>query len=284
MSYSGPRLPLVAVALLAATTALVGPAAPAGAAPNPSATISEVTCADADGTVTVDLQSGDTDPATFTVLLDGSSYGDDTTLDAGASGQVPITALEDGDHTVEVLAWVGDAEAGTVATADRNVACDVAPDGPYTNVKGDVYDGCELSGVVSASNKAIAGDTVDLQAVDFEVAFTPTDDPIDDPGDGTDGGTDGGTIDGTGDGTDVGSDPEPRTSTIGVEQVLDSFTLDADQQTYDREFGPDELGGTGDLVLRTGETVIASAHIGVCHVLAVENSAGGGPEVPDTGF
>jgi len=276
----------VAAGLLAVATALVGPASPAGAVPNPTASIGEVICADTDGTVTVDLHAGDTDAASFTVLVDGSSYGDDTSLDAGGSGQVPITALEDGDHTVEVLAWVGDADADTVATADRSVACDAAPDGPYTNVKGEVYDGCELNGVVSASNKAIAGDTSDLQAVDFEVAFTPTDDPITDPGDGTGEGTDDGSGDGTGDGTDVGTDPVPRTGTIGVEQVLDTFTLDADRQTYDRVFGPDELGGTGDLVLRTGDTVVASAHVGLCYVVAapVENTAGGAPAVPDTGF
>ncbi|MFL6174121.1 MAG: hypothetical protein ACJ716_14625 [Marmoricola sp.] len=281
MNHSGRRLSLVAVSVLAAATALVGPAAPAHADPNPSATIGEVTCVDADGSVTVDLHAGDADPATFTVLVDGSSSGDDTSLDAGGTGQVQLTGLEDGDHTVEVLAFVGDADGDTVASTAVTVACDVAPEGPYTNVKGVVYDGCELTGVVSASNKVIAGDTADLQPVDFEVAFTPTDDPTDDPGDGTGAGTEDGA--GSGGTTDV-PDPLPRTSAVGVEEILDSFTLDAGTQTYDNTF---QLGTTGDLVLRAGETVVASEHIGRCEVVASPSSAGAsgsGPAVPDTGF
>ncbi|RNL79292.1 hypothetical protein EFL95_09830 [Nocardioides marmorisolisilvae] len=263
----------MAAGFLAAATALIGPASPAGAAPNASATIGDVSCVDTDGTVTVDLQAGDSDAATFTVLVDGSSYGDDTEVDAAGTGQVVVTGLEDGDHTVEVLAFVGDSDGDTVASSDISVACDVAPEGPYTNIKGDVYDGCEYTGVVSASNKAIAGDTDDLQPVEFQVVFTPTDDPVDDPGDSTD--------DGTGDGTDPAPDPAPRVSTVGVEEVLATFTLDAENQTYDSTF---ELGTTGDLVLRAGETTVASTHIGRCEVVAVENTAGGGHSLPDTGF
>lgn len=269
-------VPLAALPLIAVGLVLPGSSASAAAAP--TASIGDVTCVETDGTVTVDLHAGDTDPATFTVLLDGSSYGDDTEVAAGGSDQVAVTALEDGDHTVEVLALVGDADAETVATADISVVCDVAPEGPYTNIKGEVYDGCESTGVVSASNKAIAGDTEDLQPVDFEVVFTPTDDPTGDSGDGTSGGTDDGTGDGTGDGTD----PAPRTSTVGVPDVLASFTLDAANQTYDSSF---ELGTTGDLELRTGETVVASAHIGLCLVVASSGSGtGGGQPVPDTGY
>jgi hypothetical protein len=274
MKVSRILVPLTGLALVLLGLALPGPSATAAA--TPTATVGEVVCVETDGTLTVELHAGDSDPATFTVLLDGSSVSDDTEVAAGGSDQVAVTGLEDGDHSVEVLAAVGDAEPDTVATADVSVACDVAPDGPYTNVRGEVYDGCEYTGVVSASNKVIAGDAEDLQPVEFEVVFTPTDDPTDDPtgdpGDGSDSG-DGG--------TEVGSDGSPRLGTVGVEEVLASFTLDAGNQTYDSTF---ELGTTGDLVLRTGETVVASAHIARCEVVAVENTAGGGQALPDTGF
>ena len=281
MKVSRILVPLTGLALVLLGLVLPGPSATAAA--TPTATVGEVVCVETDGTLTVELHAGDSDPATFTVLLDGSSVRDDTEVAAGGSDQVALTGLEDGDHSVEVLAAVGDAEPDTVATADVSVACDVAPDGPYTNVRGEVYDGCEYTGVVSASNKVIGGDTEDLQPVELEVVFTPTDDPIDDPGgdpggdpgDGSDSG------DGGDGGTEVGSDGSPRLGTVGVEEVLASFTLDAGNQTYDSTF---ELGTTGDLVLRTGETVVASAHIARCEVVAVENTAGGGQALPDTGF
>ena len=260
----------IAVLALGAATALVG-SAPASAAADPTATIGEVSCVAEDGTVTVGLLAGDSAPATFEVLVDGSQIGDDVVLDAAASTEVTADALEDGDHYVEVLAGADVDSLDTIASETRTVTCDPAPVGPYTNVKGDVFEGCDFTAYVDASNTVVGGNTEDLQPVTFEVAFTPTDDPAvtDDGGDP---------------GPDPAPDPAPRLSTVGVEQVLDTFTLDAGTQTYSRDFDTSQIGGTGDLTLRTGDTVVATAHIGFCEVLPVEATAGGGPAVPDTGF
>jgi hypothetical protein len=276
---SSPRVVVLVALALGAATATVGPASSAEVTA-PTASVGEVSCVAEDGAVTVTLGAGDS-PQTFVVLLDGSSVGDDPEIpvDAGATKDVDLTGLEDGDHTVEVLLEVTDADDQSLALEDRTVACDVAPQGPYTHVEGAVYDGCEGTGTVSASNKAIAGDTEDLQDVDFEVVFTPTDDTVD-GGDGGDGGDSGG---GT-DPVDGGPDPLGRAATVGVEMLLDSFTLGATAQTYDRTFGPDDLGGTGDLTLRTGDTVVATGHVGLCLVVPVAAEGSGGPALPDTGF
>jgi hypothetical protein len=274
------RVLAAVAASLAAATAWVGPAAPAFGA-GASASVSEVSCVDEDGAVTVTLQAGDSDE-TFLVLLTSPSVGgaQEVTVAAGATETVELTDLEDGEHSVEVLIEHVDADAETVATAERTVACDVAPEGPYTNVKGSVYDGCEGTGYVSASNKPIAGAVETLQPAAFEVVFLSTDDTVD-------GGDDpvGGGEDPSGGGEDPPADGE-RTTADG-ETVLDTFVLDAENQTYDRAFGPDELGGTGDLTLRSGGETVATAHIGLCFVLPVAAGSGGeesGPAVPDTGF
>lgn len=271
-------LPLVALAL-AASTALIGPAGPAAAAEDPTASVSGVTCVDNDGEVTVTVVAGDTAAATFLVLVNGVG-GEETEVAAGASDTVVASSLEDELHHFEVILMVGE-EAETLLHEERTVACDLAPDGPYSNPEGDVMDACEGEGWVSASNKPIGGNTEDLEPVTFTVTFTPTDDEVvdgDDPVDG--GGEDPG--DGGEDGGEVPVDE--RGAAIGEEVLLDTFVLDAETRTYNRTFSGEELGGTGDLVLKVGDEVIASGHVGLCIVLAVEDTGGGGgPEVVNTG-
>lgn len=280
MKPSNRTLSLAAVLSLGAATALIGPASPATAAPEPTATVSEVSCVAEDGILSVTLEAGDS-PHTFVVLVDDMTSADDpeTPVEAGATETVDVTGLEDGEHTVQVLLVFTDADAETVTLENRTVACDVAPEGPYTNSKGAVYDLCEGSGTVTASNKPIAGAVENLQPVTFEVVFTLVDatggdDPVDgDPGDGTD---------------PVEEPPVERaTPAEGEEVVLDTFVLDAGTQTYDRTFGPDELGGSGELTLRSGGETVATAFVGQCIVLPVSDTGAeesGGPAVPATGF
>lgn len=265
-------LPVLALALAASTT-LVGPAGTATAAETPTASVSEVTCVGVDGEVTVTLAASDTEPATFLVLVDGEGS-DETEVAAGATEDVVTTALEDGDHTFEAI-LVTEEDVATVVFTERVVACDAAPEGPYSNPRGSVMDGCEGTGWVAASNKPIGGNTEDLQPVTFTVSFTPTDDVVEEPTDGDD------PVDGGDDPVGGGEEPlEPRTA-AGPAFDLATFVLDATTQTYDRTFTAEELGSTGDLVLRVRDEVIASGHIGLCLVLAVES--GGGPEVVNTG-
>lgn len=265
-------LPLVALAL-AAGNSVVGPASPATAAETPTAAVSDVTCVEGDGQVTTTLAASDTDAATFLVLVDGAG-GDEIEVAAGATEDVVTSALEDGDHTVEaILLTEGDGE--TLALANRTVACDVAPDGPYSNPRGAVLDGCEGTGWVTASNKPIGGNAEDLQPVTFTISFTPTDDVAEEPTDG------GGDDPVGGDGEEPVDEPVEERAAAGPEVELATFVLDATTQTYDRTFTAEELGSTGDLVLRVGEEVIASGHVGICVVLAVES--GGGPPLVNTG-
>ena len=282
MNRWNSTVPLVALAL-AATTALIGPAGPAGAAETATATVSEVTCVENDGEVTVTLAASDTEPATFLVLIDGVG-GEEVSLAAGETAEVPTTAIDDGEHTFEAILTTesGEGVGETLASEDRTVACDAAPEGPYSNPRGSVMDSCEGTGWVTASNKPIGGNTEDLQPVTFTVSFTPTDDVVEEPTDGDDpvGGEDPGDgVDPDGGGEVV---VEERTA-AGPEVVLATFVLDATTQTYERTFTAEELGSTGDLVLRVGEEVIASGHIGICLVIAVESGPGGGPAVVNTG-
>ncbi len=273
-------LPLAAMALaLAASTTLIGPA---GAAETATATVSEVTCVEEDGQVTVTLAASDTTAATFLVLVGGEG-GEETEVAAGQTQDVVTSGLPDGDVSVEaILLTEGGEEVGeTLALEGRAVACDVAPEGPYSNARGEAMDGCEGTGWVSASNRPIAGNVEDLQPVTFRVTFTPTDDPIVGPPDGEDTGG----SEEPGDGGEPGSDGEtafPERAAAGPEFELATFVLDATNQTYDRSFTAEELGSTGDLVLWAGDEIIASAHVGYCVVLAVE-SGGGGPAVVNTG-
>lgn len=287
-------LPFVALAL-AASTALIGPATPAVAAETATAVISEVTCIEEDGQVTVTVAASDTEPATFLVLVDGEG-GEEIALAAGETQDVVTTALEDGDRTFEAILMTenGEEVGETLVFENRAVLCDAAPEGPYSNARGEVMDSCEGTGWVTASNKPIGGNTEDLKPVTFRVTFTPTDDEVVDPtdgGDGTDGGEDPDGGDGTdggedpGDGDDVGGDGEVafgERAAAGPAFELTTFVLDATTPTYDRTFSAEELGSTGDLFLWVGEEMIASAHIGYCQVLALESS-GGGPAVVNTG-
>jgi len=274
MTLRHRTLPLVALAL-AVSTALIGPAGPAAAAEDPTASVSDVTCVEADGEVTVTLVAGDNAAATFLVLVDGVG-GEETEVAAGASEPVVSSGLDDEVHTFEVILVVEE-EAETLVLEERTVACDLAPEGPYSNPKGDVVDACEGEAWVSASNKPIGGNTEDLEPVTFTVTFTPTDDEATDGDDPVDGG---GEDPGAG-GSDGELPVDERTTVIGEEVVLDTFVLDAETQTYNRTFSGEELGGTGDLVLKAGDDVIATGHVGLCIVIAVES--GGGPEVVNTG-
>lgn len=276
------RTLIVTAALaLAAGTTLIGPTSPALAVGEPTATVGEVSCVAEDGTLTVTLEAGDS-TTDFEVLVDGTPVGDDpTTVPADESASVDATGLEDGDHTVEVLINGGIDQVTSVAYETRTVSCDAAPVGPYSNPHGEVYEECEGSAVVSASNTPIGGNTDDLQPVTFTVGFTPTDDTVD--------GGSGSGADGSTDGTTDPAPDAPRLFEIGVETILDTFVLDASTQRYDGTFTAEELGGTGDLVLRAGEDVVATTHVGFCVVSpplvtgGVENS-GGVQALPDTGF
>lgn len=274
-------LPLVALALTACT-ALIGPASPAGAAETATATVSEVTCVENDGTITVTLTASDADPASFLVLVGGEG-GEEVEVAAGQTQDVTTSGLPDAEVSVEAILMTegGDEVGETLALESRTVACDAAPEGPYTNAQGEAMDGCEGTGSVSASNKPIGGNVDDLQPVTFRVTFTPTDDPVVGPPDGEDtGGED------PGSGGTTGSDGEPvvaERAVAGPEFELATFVLDASNQTYDRTFSAEELGSTGDLALWADGQVIASAHVGYCVVLAVESGAGGGPAVVNAG-
>lgn len=275
-------LPFVALAV-AATTALVGPTSPAGAAETATATVGEVTCVENDGTITVTLAASDTDPATFLVLVGGEG-GEEVEVAAGQTQDVTTSGLPDGDVSVEAILMTegGDEVGETLALEGRTVTCDAAPEGPYSNAQGEAMDGCEGTGSVSASNKPIGGNVEDLQPVTFRVTFTPTDDPVVGPPDGEDTGGGEDPVEGG----EPGSDGEPvvgERGAAGPEVELATFVLDANNQTYDRTFSAEELGSTGDLVLWADGQVIASAHVGYCLVVAVESGAGGGPAVVNAG-
>ncbi len=274
-------LPLVALAL-AASTSLIGPASPAGAAETATATVGEVTCVENDGEVTVSVAASDTEPATFRVLV--GELGQEIEVAAGASEDVVTSGLEDGDVSVDVtLVAEGGEEVGeTLAQVTRTVACDAVPEGPYSNPRGTVMDGCEGTAWVTASNKPIAGNVEDLEPVTFRVTFTPTDDEVVLPPDGGEDPVDGGEDPAGGD-DPVVDEPVEKRAAAGPEVELATFVLDATTQTYSRTFTAEELGGTGDLVLWAGEEIIASGHVGLCIVLAVENAAGGGPGVVNSG-
>lgn len=261
-------LPLAALAL-AGSVALIGPAGPAAAAEDPTATVSPVSCVDEAGVLTVTLAAADTRPASFLVLFNGVG-GEETVLAAGETQDVTTTSIDDGDYTVEVILLTdGDQEIDdTIALEERAVLCDVAPEGPYTNVRGSIMDSCDGTGWVTASNKAIAGNTEDLQPVTFVLSFTPFDEPIE--GDGTDG-TDGS------DGTEIDPEIDPEIDgrlAAEPERVVDTFVLDAGTQTYDRTFSIEDLGASGELVLRVGEDEVASGFVGICEVLAVPGESG----------
>lgn len=249
-----------------------------------SASISAVTCVDGDGTVDVTLSAGD-GPASFAVYLDGVAYADGSAIGVAAGEQtsVNLTGLSDDDHTIAVdLLGAPDTETEpqTLATETRTPACDPVPEGAYTNARGSVSDFCTSALEVTASNRPIGGNTADLQPATFTLTIEPFADETggDEPGDT-----------GTGDAVEPRTTedlPDPVIEDPGFELldpiVLDTFTLDADTPTYEKSFSYDQIGHTGLVTLRAGETVIASGYFyGECIVAAA--GSGGGAGVPNTG-
>ena len=253
----------------AAATALVlaalswGSGSPAAAAVPATATVSAVTCVAGDGQVDITLTAGEED-ATFTVYIDDAA--EDYQVAANQSETVPVTGLDDDDHTfeVEVVYPALESEPATLLEQTRTVACDEAPVGPYTNAQGAVGGGCSDEVEVSASNEPIGGNTADLQPVRFTVTLLPSD--PDEP-------------------TEPGDDEpaDPRRSAVDP-IVLDTFVLDASTPTYERTFvlGDDGDYPYGEVVLTADGADLDLVQYGTCVAgpLLPTAAAGG---LPNTG-
>lgn len=268
----------------AAATALVlaalswGSGSPAAAAVPATATVSAVTCVAGDGQVDITLTAGEED-ATFTVYIDDAA--EDYEVAANQSETVPVTGLDDDDHTVEVEVVYPalESEPATLLEQTRTVACDEAPVGPYTNAQGAVGGGCSDEVEVSASNEPIGGNTADLQPVRFTVTLLPSDpDEPTEPGDDEPGN------DEPGDDEPGDDEPEdPRRSAVDP-IVLDTFVLDATTPTYERTFvlGDDGDYPYGEVVLTADGADLDLVQYGTCVAgpLLPTSAAGG---LPNTG-
>jgi hypothetical protein len=101
---------------------------PPDVGPLPAAAISDVTCAEPDASVSVTVRNGAaaTDPATFTILVDGNEVQTVGPVPSGASEEVvlsaPVSTLEDQTFTIEVRSG-----GETIATRVVTVDCDQGP-------------------------------------------------------------------------------------------------------------------------------------------------------------
>lgn len=144
----------------------------------PTASVSAVSCADGDGSVSITLTAGDGGDA-FSVRIDDAGYGgSDAPIDVPANQSVDLveSGLDDGDHRIVVDTAVppaSEAEPENLADETRAVSCDPAPVGAYTNPKGSISGSCSFELRVTASNAPVGGNTADLQPVDFALKIEP---------------------------------------------------------------------------------------------------------------
>lgn len=154
-----------------------GTTVPAGA----SSTVTVPGLEDDDHTVDVlDISSGGDEPGSDDNLTEpGATPSDEAAPDEAAPDEaadegaddvtVPDDVVSD-DPADDEADEADEADTSTLATAEITVACDTAPEGPYSNAHGTVDDGCgSLS--VTARNKPIGGNVADLQPVTFTLSI-----------------------------------------------------------------------------------------------------------------
>ncbi|MET3960832.1 hypothetical protein ABIE44_000766 [Marmoricola sp. OAE513] len=269
----GPRLGTVTVLVLGAL-AWTGPTradVPVGV----EAVVGSVTCDAEDGSVPVTLTAGAA-ATDFELYLDGEPYGDEAVaVPGGTSTTITVAGLADGGHAFDVV-LPGDpgADPGSDPGSDpesdpenlvsttREVACDAAPVGAYTNPKGSVEVFCGNEAVVTATNEPIGGNTADLQPVTFTLSFQPW------------------ATDADGVGLPLDVPPTP----------IDTFTLDSSTPAYERVLGETEMGElaalspTGMINLLVGDEVVSQSGLGgTCVVEAATPDATSGVALPATG-
>lgn len=171
---------LLALTLMSVGIALIGIPAANAVVPNGTASVGSVTCNNQQGGLVVTLVADPSIETEFMILVNGVSDGADLSIivPAGQTQSVPVSNLDDGNNSIEVIVRGTEGEDGKTVFADYriNVACDAAPTGPYQNPKGSVTTPCGANGVnVVASNYPIANDFADLRPVTFTLTFVKND-------------------------------------------------------------------------------------------------------------
>lgn len=165
----------VVVSLVVAAGLTAGTAGSAAAAS--TATLGDVVCADGQGSVTITLTADAANDINFFYDVVGDIYSggtvaeDSVVVAAGQSKDVTVDDIDDGEYQVFVFAENADASDGEVLDEAITVACDPAPEGPYTNARGAIEQTCGTAVTAHGANRPIGGNTEDLQSAAYVLAL-----------------------------------------------------------------------------------------------------------------